>query len=113
MRLLVVWIGVVSVRRGVASTEAEFPIGRGSAEGSAVGGSSEAELVHRPRAGLLPSGKTEMKHTVGGIGKEASSEAEVAPSIPKGPRMARTMLSGRVGHVLGFFLESEEDLDVE
>jgi len=54
-----------------------------------------------------------MKHTVGGIGKEASSEAEVAPSIPKGPRMGHTVVSGRVGHVLGFFLVSEEDLDVE
>jgi len=102
MRLLVVWVGM-----------AEFPTGRGSAEGSAVGGSSEVELVRRPRAGLLPSGGTEMKRAAGVLGKEASSEAEVAPSIPKGPRMGRTVVSGRVGHVLGFFLESEEDLDVE
>ena len=63
--------------RGVSS-EAEFPPRRGLAEGSAEGGSSEAEIALATR----------------GLNREPSSEAELAPQQAR-PREGRTVALGR------------------
>ena len=78
-----------SICRGVASSEAEFPPSRGPAEGSVEGVSSEAELAYFPRVGPLPSSEAEMRCTAGGLGREASSEAEIVPRVRGEPRMGR------------------------
>ena len=65
----------------VASSEAEFTPEPGPTEGSAEGVSKEAELACLSRVGFLPSGEAEMWCAAGGLGGEASSEAEIIPRV--------------------------------
>ena len=53
-----------------------------------------------------------MVRTAGGLGGEASSEAEIAPWGSRGPRMGRTMELGRKPSVDWASWESGEDLGV-
>ena len=67
---MVEWLALnASVRRWVSSRVASS-IYRGVA-------SSEAELAYFLRVGPLPSSEAEMRRTAGGLGGEASSEAEI------------------------------------
>ena len=79
----------------VAQARRSVPPSRGPAEGSAEGVSDEAELACLPRVGRLPLSEAEMWRLAGGLGGEASSEAEIAPRVRKGPRMGRTT---KLGH---------------
>ena len=65
----------------VASSEAEFPPEPRLRGGLAEGVSNEAELACFPRVGPLPSSEAEMQCTAGGLGGEASSEAEIASRV--------------------------------
>ena len=57
---------------------------------------------------LLPSGEAEIRRAAGGLGGEASGEAEMAPP----PGRPRTSRAPALGRVLGL-LEPGEDLGVQ
>ena len=59
-----------------------------------MGVSSETELAYSPRVGLLPSSEAEIARPTGGIGGEASSEAEIVLQVRGEPRMGRTVVLG-------------------
>ena len=75
------------------SSEAEFPPCRGPAEGSAEGASGESEIAYTSR----------------GLGREPSSEAEIAPRLVR-PRMDRTVALVRGPSVYFEILVPEENL---
>ena len=68
----------------VASSEAKFPLEPRPAEGSTEGGLERGRVGLFPRVGPLPSSEAETERTAGGIGGEASSEAEIVPRVREG-----------------------------
>jgi len=80
--------------KGVSS-EAEFALHRGPAEGLAKGFSSEAEIAFAARGlGGAPSSEAEIAFAVRGLGGAPSSEAEFALRMVR-PRTGRTVVLGR------------------
>ena len=70
------------------------------------------ELACSLRVGPLPSSEAEMQRTAGGLGVEASSEAEIVLQVRGEPRMGRTAELGRRLSEDWASLGSGEDLGV-
>ena len=66
-----------------------FPSDRGPAEGSAEGG-----IRLFSEGSLLPSDEAEMRRAAGGLGGEASGEAEIALRLAR-PRTSHALVLGR------------------